>query len=231
VVGSFGTQNNPIRINVSGTANLSGSSTQDNVSAYVNGSGNFNFTGSLDGFVYVNGKVADQIGQKDFRTRLNYSLFNANVPSYIPIPALLPAAPVMMPMGAGIAMVPALPISVPAVTVSTIAPLSQPIDRLPKDIKRQPAGPLAVQKPAISMQPAIDKPKAVTEAGARIPQLDNKPLPLQNKLLLGIIPVSPQEIKMIFPGGHKVSATYDFGVPLGTEKPLMDPGIQEDDSG
>jgi hypothetical protein len=39
------------------------------------------------------------------------------------------------------------------------------------------------------------------------------------------------KVKIAFPDGNKVLTTYNIGVPLGAEKPLMEPKIKEDDRG
>jgi filamentous hemagglutinin family protein len=144
VSGYIGTKDHPINISVSGTLTMQAGSMQDNVSISVTGAGNYSVSGSLPGFVIINGKIESDVGQQSIRSTLiqGESIAYREVlmpqpmmmPAFImpmpaitpiaaPVPAAIPAVPMFMP----IAPIPAAPIlAPPAPTSLPAAPITPP---------------------------------------------------------------------------------------------------------
>jgi hypothetical protein len=54
----------------------------------------------------------------------------------------------------------------------------------------------------------------------------NLPLPVNPALFQEVTGIG--RIKVMFPGGQRIMPTFGLGIPLGAEKPVMEPRIREE---
>ncbi|MFH1441692.1 MAG: hypothetical protein ABIH18_06630, partial [Candidatus Omnitrophota bacterium] len=77
------------------------------------------------------------------------------------------------------------------------------------------SGKFILPKPVVPSKPLFEEAKAVSVL--------SKPInPLIFEQVSGEV-----KIKVMFPGGSKIIPTYGVGVPLGAERPLLEPSIKE----
>jgi len=70
VDGYIGTKNSIPTFSISGTMAVSAGSMLNNVSVYINGTGNYNWSSTIPGFVFLNGKLVNSAGQNQIRGQL-----------------------------------------------------------------------------------------------------------------------------------------------------------------
>jgi len=71
VTGIIGAQSSPVNLNITGQASVSASGMQGDISIAINGSGTYNWSDSIPGFIYLNGKLVNGKGQSVIRQQLN----------------------------------------------------------------------------------------------------------------------------------------------------------------
>ncbi len=177
VTGYAGTQSNPINTNVTGTLTLSASGMQDMTSISVKGTGTYTFSGSIPGFVFVDNRLVDSLGQSSIRGSLEQGTSNLYMPRFtqsmaiplvgmsmapmpmafggaMPMPAVM-MAPAIMPIAAPVAV----PIAVPQV-ISMPAPVA-----VPHSIASEGLLPTAIAPEAFSGAGAhVNLPQVSTQA-------------------------------------------------------------------
>jgi hypothetical protein len=191
----------PIDLSVTGTINIHAGGMKDMVSIAVTGSNSCVFQDMIPGFVVVNNHFMDNIGQANIRGSLEQA------GSALFMPQL--TQPMALPMGISMALVgPAL---VPAI-------LPAPVISAPGIIPQISVLPLTGPKPTFegsTLQDLLPKPLPEFNGASSKDILTTAEL---NSLILGEV-TSPAKVKVMFPGGGNLAASYSTNEYFEVEKP------------
>ncbi|MFH1692206.1 MAG: hypothetical protein ABIC68_06575 [Candidatus Omnitrophota bacterium] len=168
VGGYIGTKDVPIELSVTGAATISAGGMNNMVSVSINGGSSVDYNTSIPGFVFINGRVDDKLGQSQIRSALetgaskmfldpfafngmNSSLGLMNISAFV---AGAPSAPVIIPMVTPMAIVPATP-------VVSAQPMAQ--------------APVQTALPIVA-KPVVPKPsfEGVDSKGVSVPQVQSQ---------------------------------------------------------